>query len=97
MSAHFVRHTRHEALGRLVDRRLHRELAYIDGHWVAGATGKSFEVTVRQRRRRRLGSLADAEQAGMAIDFGQRPAWRAALPGTPRILREWHALIRREG
>jgi aspartate-semialdehyde dehydrogenase len=97
MSAHFVRHTRHEALGRLVDRRLHRELAYIDGHWVAGATGKSFEVTDP-------GSGADvawvasldAEQAGMAIDSATRAytAWRAALPQErSRILREWHALI----
>ena len=97
MSAHFVRHTRHEALGRLVDRRLHRELAYIDGHWIAGATGKSFEVTDP-------GSGADvawvasldAEQAGMAIDSATRAytAWRAALPQErSRILREWHALI----
>lgn len=97
MSAHFVRHKRHEALGRLVDRRLHRELAYVDGHWVAGATGKSFEVTDP-------GSGADvawiasldAEQAGMAIDAAARAFtdWRAALPQErSRILRAWHALI----
>ena len=45
MSAHFARPHRHEALDRLADRRLLRELAYVDGHWTAGETAASFEVT----------------------------------------------------
>jgi len=36
MSVHFARPERHEALNRLADRRLYRELAYVDGHWTAG-------------------------------------------------------------
>ena len=45
MTAHIAQAKRHEALGRLADRRLHRELAYVDGHWTASASGESFEVT----------------------------------------------------
>jgi aspartate-semialdehyde dehydrogenase len=45
MSAHFARQQRHEALDRLSDRRLYRELAYVGGHWTASATASSFEVT----------------------------------------------------
>ena len=44
MSAHFARPTRHDALDRLVDRRLFRELAYVDGQWTASGAGNSFEV-----------------------------------------------------
>ena len=59
MSAHFARPKRHDALDRLVDRRLYRELAYVDGQWTAGETGRSFEVArPGQRRQRRLGCLA---------------------------------------
>ncbi len=97
MSAHFARPTRHEALDRLTDRRLFRELAYVDGHWTASATGKSFEVTDPGSG----GSLAwvaslDAEQAGKAIDAAARafPTWRATLPQErSRLLRKWHELI----
>ena len=45
MSAHFARITRHDALDQLVDRRLLRGLAYIDGAWTASDAGESFEVT----------------------------------------------------
>ena len=45
MSAHFARSDRHEALDRLADRRLLRELAYVDGRWTASEAAKSFEVT----------------------------------------------------
>jgi aspartate-semialdehyde dehydrogenase len=96
MSAHFARPERHQALDRLTDRRLFRELAYIDGHWTAGA-GQSFEVTDPGSG----ASLAwvaslGAEQAGKAIDAAVRafPAWRAALPQErSRILRKWFELI----
>ena len=83
MSAHFARPTRHEALDRLADRRLYRELAYADGHWTAGAGGRSFEVTDPGSG----ASLAwvaslDAEQAAEAIGAAARafPAWRGRLP-----------------
>ena len=43
--AHFARSLRHDALDRLSDRRLYRELAYVDGQWTAGDSADSFEVT----------------------------------------------------
>jgi aspartate-semialdehyde dehydrogenase len=97
MSAHFARPTRHEALDRLADRRLYRELAYVDGHWTAGKAGRGFEVTDPGSG----ASLAwvaslDAEQAGKAIDAAARafPAWRAQLPQERAyILRKWFDLI----
>ena len=97
MSAHFARPERHEALDRLTDRRLFRELAYVRGHWTAGASGQSFEVTDPGSGM----SLAwvaslDAEQAGDAIDAAARafPAWRAALPQErARILRKWFDFV----
>ena len=79
MTAHIAQAKRHEALGRLADRRLHRELAYVDGHWTASASGESFEVTDPASG----ASLAwvaslDAEQATMAVDAAARafPGWR---------------------
>ena len=36
---------RPDTLARLSDRRLFRELAYIDGKWMAGTNGASFPVT----------------------------------------------------
>src|SRR5688572_17993089 len=97
MSAHFARPTRHEALDRLADRRLYRELAYVDGHWTAGKAGRGFEVTDPGSG----ASLAwvaslDADQADNAIGAAARafPAWRSALPQErARILRKWFELI----
>ena len=43
--AHFARSLRHDALDRLSDRRLYRELGYVDGQWTAGDSADSFEVT----------------------------------------------------
>ena len=45
MSAVFARPAYHDALARLADRHLLRDLAYVGGRWVAGKSGKSFEVT----------------------------------------------------
>ncbi|WP_292498502.1 hypothetical protein [Mesorhizobium sp.] len=45
MSAHFARTIRHDGLDRLADRRLLRELAYVDGQWTASEAAESFEVT----------------------------------------------------
>ncbi|HEY6632182.1 MAG TPA: NAD-dependent succinate-semialdehyde dehydrogenase [Rhizobiaceae bacterium] len=97
MSVHFARADRHQALDRLADRRLFRELAYVDGHWMAGAAGQSFEVT-DPGSGANLAWVAslDQEQASKAIDAAARAlsAWRAALPQErARILRQWFELI----
>lgn len=97
MSAHFARSHRHEALDRLADRRLLRELAYVDGHWTASEAAESFEVTDPA-----TGSTVafvaalDARQTTKAIDAAARafPAWRALLPQErSRILRKWFEQI----
>ncbi|PBB27743.1 MULTISPECIES: NAD-dependent succinate-semialdehyde dehydrogenase [unclassified Mesorhizobium] len=97
MSAHFARSHRHEALDRLADRRLLRELAYVDGHWTASEGAESFEVTDPA-----TGSTVafvaalDARQTTKAIDAAARafPAWRSLLPQErSRILRKWFELI----
>lgn len=97
MSAHFARSHRHEALDRLADRRLLRELAYVAGHWTASETAESFEVTDPA-----TGSTVafvaalDARQTTLAIDAASRafPAWRALLPQErSKILRKWFDLI----
>ncbi|WP_457939262.1 NAD-dependent succinate-semialdehyde dehydrogenase [Mesorhizobium sp. 10J20-29] len=97
MSAHFARPTRHDALDRLVDRRLFRELAYVDGQWTASGAGNSFEVadpgsgvSVAW-----VASL-DAGQTSVAIDAASRafPKWRSLLPQErSKILRRWFDLI----
>ena len=95
--AHFARSLRHDALDRLTDRRLYRELAYVDGHWTAGAAGGSFEVTdpASGATVAFVASL-DAGQTGKAIDAASRafPAWKALLPRErSKILRSWLDLI----
>lgn len=97
MSAHFARPHRHEALDRLADRRLLRELAYVDGHWTASEAAESFEVTDPATGATvAFVAALDAEQTTKAIDAASRafPAWRAALPQErARILRKWFDLI----
>ncbi|CAH2403722.1 NAD-dependent succinate-semialdehyde dehydrogenase [Mesorhizobium escarrei] len=97
MSAHFARPHRHEALDRLADRRLLRELAYVDGHWTASEAAESFEVT-DPGTGATVAWVAglDSRQTSKAIDAASRafPAWRAALPQErARILRKWFDLI----
>ena len=83
MSAHFARITRHDALDRLVDRRLLRGLAYVDGAWTASDAGQSFEVTdpASGESLAWIASLG-AVETGSAIDAAARafPKWRALLP-----------------
>ncbi|RWK41414.1 NAD-dependent succinate-semialdehyde dehydrogenase [Mesorhizobium sp.] len=97
MSAHFARPHRHEALDRLADRRLLRQLAYVDGHWTASEAAESFEVTDPATGATVAWVAAlDARQTSKAIDAAARafPAWRAALPQErARILRKWFDLI----
>ncbi|MER9330022.1 NAD-dependent succinate-semialdehyde dehydrogenase [Mesorhizobium sp. M0488] len=97
MSAHFARSHRHEALDCLADRRLLRELAYVDGHWTASEAAESFEVTDPATGTTvAFVAALDARQTTNAIDAAARafPAWRAALPQErARILRKWFELI----
>ncbi|WP_027155676.1 NAD-dependent succinate-semialdehyde dehydrogenase [Mesorhizobium sp. WSM2561] len=97
MSAHFARPQRHEALDRLADRRLLRQLAYVDGHWTASEAAESFGVTDPATGATVAWVAAlDARQTSKAIDAASRafPAWRAALPQErARILRKWFDLI----
>ncbi|TPI35014.1 NAD-dependent succinate-semialdehyde dehydrogenase [Mesorhizobium sp. B3-2-1] len=97
MSAHFARSHRHEALDRLADRRLLRELAYIDGHWTASEAAESFEVTDPATGTTvAFVAALDSRQTIKAIDAAARafPAWRALLPQErSKILRKWFELI----
>lgn len=97
MSAHFARSHRHEALERLADRRLLRELAYVDGHWTASDAAKSFEVTDPATGTTiAFVAALDAGQTTRAIDAAARafPAWRSLLPQErSKILRKWFELI----
>lgn len=97
MSAHFARPTRHDALDRLNDRRLLRELAYVDGQWTASSVGNSFEVADPGSGTSVawVASL-DADQTTSAIDAASRafPKWRSLLPQErSRILRRWFEVI----
>ncbi|OBQ74363.1 NAD-dependent succinate-semialdehyde dehydrogenase [Mesorhizobium erdmanii] len=97
MSAHFARSHRHEALDRLVDRRLLRELAYVDGHWTASEAAESFEVSDPATGTTvAFVAALDDRQTTKAIDAASRafPAWRSLLPqARAKILRKWFELI----
>ncbi|MBZ9959647.1 NAD-dependent succinate-semialdehyde dehydrogenase [Mesorhizobium sp. BR1-1-14] len=97
MSAHFARSHRHEALDRLADRRLLRELAYVDGHWTASEAAESFEVTDPATGATvAFVAALDGRQTASTIDAAARafPAWRALLPQErSKILRKWFDLI----
>lgn len=93
MTALATRPGRHHALGRLADRRLLRELAYIEGRWTAAASGAVFEVAdpatgAAVAQVARLGA-AEADQA-IAAAQAAFPAWRALLPQERAArLRRW--------
>lgn len=97
MTAVFARPAYHDALSRLADRHLLRDLAYVGGRWIVGTTGKSFEVTDPASS----GTLAWVASLGMdetatAIDAAAQSfaAWRAMLPqNRATILRKWHKLM----
>ncbi|MER9951344.1 NAD-dependent succinate-semialdehyde dehydrogenase [Mesorhizobium sp. M0047] len=97
MSAHFARSHRHEALDRLADHRLLRELAYVDGHWTASEAAESFEVTDPATGTTvAFVAALDGKQTTKAIDAAARafPAWRSLLPQErSNILRKWFELI----
>jgi aspartate-semialdehyde dehydrogenase len=97
MTAHFGRPDRHPDLARLADRRLLRELAYVDGKWSAGRDGAVVEV----RDPANGAALAwvtalGAEETDAAIAAAARafPAWAGLLPHERAVrIRAWYDLI----
>lgn len=97
MTAVFARTVFHEALARLGDPHLLRELAYVGGRWVAGRGSRSFPVT-DPASAATLAHVAalDGDQTAQAVDAAAEafPAWRDRLPQErAAILRKWHALM----
>ncbi|WP_377811275.1 NAD-dependent succinate-semialdehyde dehydrogenase (plasmid) [Azospirillum sp. A29] len=93
MTAQLSRLDRHDAVGRLSDRRLLRELAYVGGRWTAAPDGATFAVT-DPASGRTLAQVAalDAAQATAAVTAASVafPAWSARLPQDRAArLRDW--------
>ncbi|HEV7309481.1 NAD-dependent succinate-semialdehyde dehydrogenase [Ensifer sp.] len=97
MTAVFARTTFHDALARLADPHLLRELAYVGGRWVSGHDGAGFKVTDPASSATLAWVAAlDAEQTGEAISAASNAlaAWRSMLPQQrAAILRRWHDLM----
>ena len=98
MNAHFARPERHAELSRLDDRRLLRELSYVDGKWTAGAARRFLEVhdPANGAQLAWVASLGAEDTAhavaAAALAF---PLWRALLPQERSAkLRTWFELIR---
>lgn len=97
MSAQLATRLLHPALARLQDRRLVRELAYVDGKWTCGPARDVIEVCdpangLPIARCVKLG----AEAAGTAIAAAHRAfaEWSAVLPQRrAALLRRWYELI----
>ncbi len=95
--AHRARPVRHAALDRLADRRLLRELAYVDGKWVAADDGATIPVQDPASG----GALAwvarlGASAADHAVGAAARafPGWAGLLPQQrAALLRAWHQQI----
>ncbi|MBC2808870.1 NAD-dependent succinate-semialdehyde dehydrogenase [Rhizobium ruizarguesonis] len=97
MTAVFARSAYHDALSRLGDRHLLRDLAYVGGRWIAGKTGKTFEVTdpASSATLAWVASLG-ADETAVAIDAASEAfaGWRAMLPQSrAAILRKWFELM----
>lgn len=97
MTAVFARHDYHQALTRLGDRHLLRDLAYVNGRWVAGKDGASFQVTdpASAQTLAWVASLGE-DETSLAVDAAAAalPQWRSMLPqARADILREWHRLM----
>ncbi|GLS30990.1 aspartate-semialdehyde dehydrogenase [Mesorhizobium albiziae] len=87
----------HNELANLTDRRLLRELAYVDGRWTADGAGRCFAVTdpASGNTIARVAAL-DAADTAAAIDAAQRTlrSWRNRLPQErAATLRNWFDLI----
>ena len=95
MSAHFARSHRHEALDQLADRRLLRELAYVDGRWTASEAGKSFEVTDPATGTTVAWVAAlDAAQTTAAIDAASRAFPSLAASAAARAVENPAQMVR---
>ncbi|MBN9044285.1 MAG: NAD-dependent succinate-semialdehyde dehydrogenase [Rhizobiales bacterium] len=97
MTALHARTARHEALSRLSDRHLLRDLAYVGGRWVAGKAGGSFEVAdpASSATLAWVASLDRAETFA-AVDAAAKAfaGWRSLLPQQrAAILRRWYELM----
>ncbi len=97
MTALHARATYHEALSRLNDRHLLRDLSYAAGRWVAGKANQSFEVT-DPASSATLAWVADLgkDETVRAIDAAATAfaAWRSLLPQQrSTILRKWYELM----
>ena len=97
MTAIFARAAFHDALARLNDRHLLRDLAYVNGRWVSGRNGESFQVTdpATSATLAWVASLG-ADETSLAVDAAAAafPVWRSKLPHERAgVLREWHRLM----
>jgi aspartate-semialdehyde dehydrogenase len=97
MTAEYTFTVAHDALSRLSDPGLLRDLSYVDGQWVAACDGTSFEVSDPSTNQTLawVASL-DADQTAGAISAAAAafPSWRDLLPQKRAdILREWYRLI----
>jgi aspartate-semialdehyde dehydrogenase len=97
MNAYFARPDRHPELSRLSDRRLLRELAYIDGRWTASSAGATLEVrdpatgTLVARVARLEADDADRAISAAVIAFVK---WRRFIPQQrAALLRAWFEQI----
>ena len=97
MTAIFARADFHEGLAGLKDRHLLRNLAYVDGRWIAGNAGKGFDVTDPATGKSLAWVAAvETDQVASAIDAASRafPKWQALLPQErAKILRKWYELM----
>lgn len=97
MNAVFARAAFHDALNRLSDRQLLRQLAYVDGRWMAGQEGKAFEVTDPATGATLAWVAAlGADETADAISGADRAfkPWAGLLPQQrASTLRNWHELI----
>lgn len=97
MTAKLATIAHHNELDRLTDRRLLRELAYIDGKWTADSTASTFAVTNPADGNTVAQVAALGSQATtLAIDAAARVLgpWQSLLPqDRAAILRRWFELI----
>lgn len=97
MTAVCARPDYHDALSRLNDRHLLRELSYIGGHWVAGDDARSFEVRdpASSKTLAWVASLGASETAtAITSAAAALSGWRGMLPQQRAgILRRWFELI----
>lgn len=97
MTALHARATYHEALSRLNDRHLLRDLSYVAGRWVAAKANRSFEVS-DPASSATLAWVADLgkDETVSAIDAAAAAftTWRSLLPQQrSAILRKWYELM----